>query len=536
MSRLSVAGAAALILGAPFAPAALAGGGPGPPGSMKVCVYYDAGDKPSYKDGRLHAIMLENLLGHFREADVRAAPASEYRSLDLTTCDRAAYMGSFWDAPLSKEFLNDVAAYRKPFLWINYNVRHLQSAMGKRAFAAKTGFVYDDTEGFLTRAPKGVIPDFYRNFLYKGERFSKMAALRPDGTLVAAPDIALMKEDVTAVVLSTAVDPGSGRATPYVTEKDGFFFVADNPFLFIHERDRYLIVADLLFDFLRLPPRSAKRRALVRLEDVHPEYDLDLLRQAVDLLKSRKVPFAISLIPEYVAPGTPESAGVDLGRRPEFVAALRYAQANGGTLLLHGWTHDVSRPDASCPALGSGFDYEFWDRCRQAPLSYDSADFARERIERAKSQLAAAGLHAVAWVTPHYAASSADSLVFAKAFDRTVQRVTYLQDAEPGAKPVFVAQFFPYTVYKDHYGQFVWPENLGYVPMPWTRGMFAAPPDIGDTARLSRVIRDGWASFFWHPQLILVPGEKERLERTIDSIRAAGYEFTSLRDLRERGE
>jgi len=54
--------------------------------------------------------------------------------------------------------------------------------------------------------------------------------------------------------------------------------------------------------------------------------------------------------------------------------------------------------------------------------------------------------------------------------------------------------------------------------------------------RLTKVVRDSWASFFWHPLLLNTPGEKERLETMIDEIRASGYEFVSLKALREKGE
>ena len=501
---------------------------------LKVCVYYDAGVYASYQNGHLHAIMLENLLGHFREAEVALAPAGAYRARSLSRCDRAAYIGSYYGERLPADFLSDVAAYARPFLWINYNIRQLQDASGVGAFAEKTGFVYDDVAAFDASASSGSVPSFYRFIDYKGERFVKMAYQTPEGSVIASPDIGLLANR-SALVLSTATNSGNGRTTPYVTEKNGFFFVADNPFLFIHERDRYLILADLLFDFRQLPPRGARRFALIRLEDIHPSYDLKTLYKAVDLLKKREVPFAISLIPEYVAAGATEADGIALGARPDFLAALRYAQKNGGEILIHGYTHDVA-PMEGCPSLGSGYDYEFWDRCRQRPLSEDSSAFADGRIAKAKALVAASGLAAVGWVTPHYAASPADFVVFGRRFARTVQRVTYSFGWGEGETPVYVNQFFPYTIYKDHYGQFVWPENLGFIPMPGSHWGYTTPPDIAESARLTHVVRDSWASFYWHPQLINVPGEAERLESVIDRVRAAGYEFTSLKSLRDRGE
>jgi uncharacterized protein YdaL len=502
--------------------------------SMRVCVYYDVGNGATAQNGRLYAIMLDNLLGHFQEATVELTAARAYADGGLTHCDRAAYIGSEFNAPPPPNFLRDVARATAPFLWINANIRALENAMGPDAFARKSGFHYLRTDGFDRTRPTEGVPDFYRFVDYKGERFVKTAILRvADHGVVATPEIAILSL-VDAQVLATAVHSGTGATTPYATVLREFYFIADNPFVYIAENDRYLVAADLLFDFLRLPPRSLKRRAVVRLEDVHPAYNLRLLDAAVDLLQSKKTPFALSLIPKYVPAGEPETKGAELERRPDFLRTLVRAQAAGATLLLHGYTHSV--PDSpACPSLASGYDVEFWDRCAQAPLSSDSDDYVRGRIGRARGLLQAAGIVVDGWVTPHYMASPVDFMAFGKLFDRTMGRVRYEPERDASkSTPPSVSQFFPYTIYRDHYGQFVWPENLGFVPLPSDDG--PGRESIVADARRARVLRDGWASFFWHPQLMAVPGEPARLASVIDGIRAAGYEFVSLHELRAAGE
>jgi len=337
-------------------------------------------------------------------------------------------------------------------------------------------------------------------------------------------------------VLARAAHSETGESTPYVTEKAGFFYVADNPFLFIHEQDRYLILADLLFDFLRLPPRAHARYALARLEDIHPNYDLGAFYRAVDVFRRRGLPFAVSLIPAFVPAGAGEGEAVTLGQRPEFLKALRYATRSGGEILLHGYTHNAGAL-AGCPPLPSGADFEFWDRCRQQPLPYDSEEFVRLRVAKATALLAAAGLSAVAWVTPHYCASPLDFVQFGLLFPRTLQRVRYVPDRpEPGRAPVFASQFFPYTIYRDHYGQFVWPEDLGFVPMPGSEAGSQSAESIEASAALLSVVRDAWASFYWHPQLANVEGEIPRLEEIVSALQRHGYRFVSLRSLAARGE
>lgn len=528
------AGAIVLVALSSYCVPIVPGSGSGLPAtpSLNVCVFFDVGEG-SYPNGHLHAIMLENLLGHFRQVRVRTTRVLDGSQQPLTNCDRAAYIGSYFHQELPSSFLDAVASYGKPFLWINYNIDQLQKAMGSDAFAGKTGFLFDRVVGFDKDPGSGQEPAFFRYVLYRGERFVKFAFKKSgEPTIIAAPDIAVIHPK-SAQILATALHSSSGRTTPYAVRKGSFFYIADNPFLFIHEQDRYLVLADLLFDFLDLPARAGKHYALIRLEDVHPEYDIRLLDQAVDLLKKENIPFAISLIPKYVAPGMPESGGIDIEDRPGFLQALRRAQRARGELLLHGYTHAVEGLK-DCAPLGTAFDYEFWDRCSQTPLPFDSDRFVVGRLSRALQILRRSRLTVAAWVTPHYAASPEDFRIFGRFFQRTVQRVTY--SAEDGGKTIFVSQFFPYTIYRDHYGQFVWPENLGFVPLPGSNWGAAAPDDIAASIPLAAVVRDGWASFYWHPVLAAQPSESRRLQQLIDEIRAHGFEFVSLNELHARGE
>lgn len=499
--------------------------------SLRVCVYHDAGDDG---DGRLHGILLANLLGHFKEADALLRPAQDYVAGALGACDRAAYIGTRWSAALPKTFLREAAAYPRPFLWLNYGVEALQNELGPEAFMAKTGFIFRKVRDFDGPPGPDGVPGFFRDIDYKGATFTKKVRVTPEGRRRGSGELTVV-DVADASVLAVARHSARPETAAYATRKGGFFYVADDPFLYTHERDRYLIVADLLFDFLGLPPRERARPAVVRLEDVHPEYDLRLFYRAVKALKSRGVPFAVSVIPVFVPKGGAEAEGRPMTQRRAFLRALRYAQASGGTLLMHGYTHHVA-DEPGCPSLGSGADYEFWDRCRKAPLAYDSERFTRRRLEAGLGLFKEAGLQAVAWVTPHYAASPADSRLFGKLFARTLQRVTYFPDGPSASTAAYANQFFPYTVYRDHYGQFVWPEDLGFVPMPGADWGYDTPEDIGESVRRTAVVRDAWASFFWHPQLAASDGGLAKLEDTIDAIRSRGFTFVSLKERLERGE
>lgn len=500
-------------------------------GQLNVCLYYDRAESPSAPHaGERSALMIRNLLGHFREVEVRASPLGQYAAGGLSRCDRAAYVGTRFDAALPGAFVADLSGYDRPFLWINYNIWRLQQALGRERFSAAWGFEYQRIDTGSERR-RGQVPQFYSELDYKGSAFRKVAQLDGNGNFVGYPEIVMVRP-TSARVLAEAMRPADGAKTPYALRNRNFFFVADNPTSVIDERDRYLVFADLLFDFLGLEPRSQKRHAVVRIEDVHPWYDLRLLYQTIDVLRARKVPFAISLIPRYVGPRAPE--GFDASDSPRFVRAIRYARSHGASILVHGYEHHAPL-DLGCDNR-SGEGFEFWDGCKDRPLAVDSVGFVQGRLERAKKVLRDAKIPFAGWVTPHYMASPLGFGVIRENFDRILQRMPYFVDGRPLDGANTIEQFFPYTIYRDHYGAHIWPENLGYVPLPEHGGGARRVDAMLEAARANKVLRDVWASFFWHPPLIRSGLGIQTLERLVDGIRAEGYEFVSLQELRARGE
>jgi len=501
-------------------------------GQLNVCLYYDRAQSPSALHlGERSALMVRNLLGHFREVDVQSSPLGDYAAGALSRCDRAAYIGTRFDERLPEAFVRDLSGYGRPFLWMNYNIWRLQQALGRERFSAAWGFEYQRIDAGSPQQ-HGQIPQFYSEFAYKGSRFRKVAKLDTRGNFFGYSEI-LVVRPTSARVLSEAVRPSDGARTPYALRNNGFFFIADNPTSIIDERDRYLIFADLLFDFLGLEARSPKRYAAVRIEDVHPWYDLRLLYQTIDVLRARKVPFAISLIPRYVGPRAPD--GFDASESPRFLRAIRHAQRSGASILVHGYEHHPPL-DLGCGDDGSGEGYEFWDGCKGQPLPMDSAEFIQSRLDKAKKILRDGDIAFAGWVTPHYMASPLGFGLIQRNFGRIMQRMPYFLEGLPVNDPNTIEQMFPYTIYRDQYGAHVWPENLGYIPLPERGGDAHRVDAMLEAARANKVLRDVWASFFWHPPLIRTGLGIGTLERLIDGLRAEGYEFVSLKELRARGE
>jgi hypothetical protein len=98
-----------------------------------------------------------------------------------------------------------------------------------------------------------------------------------------------------------------------------------------------------------------------------------------------------------------------------------------------------------------------------------------------------------------------------------------------GAQPDYshrIGLFFPFVVH-DIYGWKVIPENLGnYIPQATNNNVRRMPGDLIETARLNRVVRDGVASFFFHPMYDL-----EILKQIVNGVKGLGYTFVSLDEM-----
>lgn len=512
-------------------------------GRRTACIYYDSSAKaPAYRLGEVYAIMTENLLGHFREVKPKFNAVISYTSGGIGSCSYIIYLGSFYGTEIPKDFLSDVAKTSKPVLWMNYNIWQLEEFMGKSQFAQRYGFSYDKVKSYKTPPVDATKPSFFQRFFYKQGEFTKYYRwdLVKKKAIVSPDLVGITLKGATMVSVAQRND--SDEQTPYIVRKGNFFYVADIPFSFIHESDRYLIITDLLFDFLGLPPRYQKRYALIRIEDIHALYFRDPLLQTVHLLADEKVPYAMTVIPRYV-----DQLGildgniydVKMSDRPEFLKVLRRARENGASFLIHGYTHQVSGVH-SCSGV-SAADYEFWDGCGGAALPFANRQWVKTRLNSAIGLFNEAGLDYVGWTTPHYEASQLSYKVIAETFAHTVQRARYMpMDVDASKdKITWTGQFFPYIIYRDYYGQFIWPENLGGMIVldrefnrdgDQERYGYAqrSVADIKRSLKQLRVIRDAWASFFWHPQMISSTAGLQSLRQIIQAIREEGYEFLDL--------
>jgi uncharacterized protein YdaL len=489
--------------------------GPAAPGggTAKTLVLYDTTGQYGWL-GEVYATQTANLSSHF--GSWTAAAVSGYKAGDLNAYTAVIYLGSTYDEPLPAAFLADVTATSKPVTWVYDNIWQLTNA--DTGFAAKYGF----SSGLFDFADVTEVD-------YKGKKLARDTANKSGIMNLSITDASKV------TTLATAVRP-DGTTFPWAVRSGNFTYVGEIPFSYVTSDDRYLAFSDLLFD--ALAPNTAERhRGLVRIEDVGPDADPAELRAVADYLFSQGVPFSVAVYPRYRDPLGVQNNGkaqdYTLLNKPKVVAALKYLQAKGGTLIVHGYTHQYGK--VANPYDGvSANDFEFYRAHIDAsnsviydgPVAEDTTKWASSRILAAELIFAAAGLGTpTTFEFPHYAGSAVDYAAVNSLLGKRYDRGLYFPGVLTGAKFDYTrqfGQFFPYPV-RDVYGSVVIPENIGNVePDAFNNHPPRLPADILASADRNLVVRDGLASFFYHPYL-----GTDYLKTLITGIKAQGYTFVS---------
>ena len=389
-----------------------------PRSQQTVLILFD-GPTTGYSEGLISANSIANLLGHFSlKFDIKLV--ANYSKGLINQYGWIFFAEELERTLLPKDFLDDVAASPKRIVWIN---RQLNQLTTDAQFRKKVGFSY---------------LDYYDNGGFDAVIYNGITLRKTD------PDLNLIRIENRFRCRIWAQARNDEGLFPYIVQSDNFWYVADSPFSFVEEGDRYLVFCDLLHEILGIPhPRE--RHALVRIEDVSIDDDPIDLRRVADYLSSRDVPFQIGLIPIFKDPA--KGIEVYLSDRPQFIETLKYMIARGGSVVLHGVTHQFRG--------ASGDDFEFWDDLKDKPLSFESANWIRERVELGIQECFKNGIYPIAWETPHYGASRVGFQVFKEFFSHVNERRMVLEQ-------LGTQQYFPYPL-TDMWGQKIIPENLGYV-------------------------------------------------------------------------
>jgi uncharacterized protein YdaL len=496
---------------------------------VSALILYDTTNTWGYL-GELYAMYTANLVGHF--GAWTAKPVSSYVAGDLGGFTATIYIGSTYDEPIPAAFLADVLSTTKPVFWLYDNIWKLVAQATSATFRATYGW---DWLAFTSYANCGIAGRCanVNSVTYKGRSLVRDGVNNQGGIM----DYAYFAAPATA--LATAVRDDN-TTLPWAVRSRNLTYFGELPFTYSRESDRMLAFADLLFDVLA-PQATTRHRALARIEDIGPDADPVALKQYVDWLYSQKVPFSMAVYPVYKDPLGVYNNSVPktlyLHSQPSVVSALKYAIARGGTLHMHGYTHQYSNvPDAVNAVSADDFEFYFahvqngTSIVMDGPVKEDSAAWAQGRINSGFSEFRAAGFSApTTFEAPHYAASQADYGVFKQMFTRRYERSLYFYGKLSGGAPDptrLMGQFFPYSTV-DVYGSRIIPENLGdYEPQAY----YGYPPrlaaDIVAAARANLVVRDGVASFFIHTYDGL-----PALQQIVTGIQQAGYTFVAANSL-----
>lgn len=490
------------------------------PGRRPALVLYDGGGRDADWTARLTAQQAANLASHFVPWTVK--PVEDYEAGEAREHSAVLYFGSSTDSRLPAPFLDDVLIGRVPVLWADENLDQL---------ADHAPWLWESRYGFRATGPgiTGV-----SEVEYRGTTLTRQTPPADRGIRTVRVD-----DPGKAKVLAEAERPDGGR-TPWAVRAANLWYVGESPFNYTSATNRYLAFSDLLFDVLA-PATEERHRALVRLEDISPNADPDQLRDIGTCLHQAGVPFSFGVLPIYIDPhgkaNQGEPTSFTLKDRPEVVEALRYLMDRGGTMIMHGVTHQLGALKNPYHGI-SGEDFEFFlahqDHRKFVILDGlvpgTSRDWTLERLARGLAEFKAAGLpRPQIFEFPHYAAAPVDyeavGQYFGYRYDHTMNYASSVHGGFPNARER-ADQFYPYGV-RDVYGSAVIPENLGNVETTGHNGLPPlTPQDIVDAARRNLVVRDGVASFFYHPPLGV-----GRLDEIVQGIRDLGYDFVRPSDV-----
>ena len=553
-----------------------------------VLIYFDLAEGKNYDLGKIYSKYLQNLLGHFPELVQIISPIERYKTGEIEKCRATFYLGSFFENEIPEAFFKDFSTTQKNVAWLGYNIWKFNETQLTKMF----GHTYD---GLTTLDKQNLnkegLPSFYRFIEYKGEQFEKFAKwVERDGSPVfAAPfeQVVLKKSKENSQknvkILAESRHDLTAQKLPYALRSQNRFYIADIPFSYAHESDRYLVFADLLFDILDLPPRHKKRLAVMRIEDVHPKVPLRNLYLFQKIFKEEKIPLHIAIIPLFFDPlyrydRQPEETFLPMTSVPQFMTWVKDVQRDGGVFIWHGVTHQYK--NVLNPHSGySSDDFEFWDAVNNTSIKEDSVNYVLDRLDLGMDYLKQAQIYPKVWLTPHYQASALNYHIFADVFEWNIGRAIYfLETPSPLSRDESVlerikyssvnggdkklrrnffkdfktdtvgqwfGQLYPFEIYGDVYGQRMFPEILGN-PQPFTSDHVWYPrslENILEDARRNLVLRDTWAASFFHPYILTdisnggvgeYPGDVRPLQKLLRGIKDLGYKFVHLEDFAEK--
>ena len=296
------------------------------------------------KDGELgqYQRSLDMLISHFT-TDVTFVKSSEVEKKDLEDVTHLFYYGQVFEH-LSSSFLELFDDYTGAFIAIGYNFEQLG---GRFAFVRQLEEITID-EMYLS-----VNQD--RKLEVKEQNIIGIEPMEGTEILIEGKNKAVESSH------------------PIMVKNQNYYYLAlDNISI-----QNSILFGEILHDFFQVN-HSAIHPGYIRLEDVHPLVDPEPIREIAKILKEKNIPYMVAVIPIYTDPETGEKH--TFSDSPELLRVLKEMQDEGGSIVLHGYTHQFRASET-----GEGF--EFWDVENNTPIySPESEPFQLKKEEEFTSK------------------------------------------------------------------------------------------------------------------------------------------------------
>lgn len=366
-------------------------------------------------------------------------------------------------------FLDDLSQYKNNIYWIG-----------------------DKVEVFLDYANK-----YKMTYDYKNYSINKL--IYKDETLLVQPENGynIIKPSENSIELAKM---SNGFNTyPFIINESNLFYISR------WDLNVSYIFEDSLNDFYNIK-KFNRGEVFVRIEDVHPFRNTKKLREIADYLYSQDVPFIIALIPTFVDSNT--KAINTLDSKPEFIETIKYMQDKGGTVILHGYTHQIGDEEIS------GEGYEFWDMKNDKPIDDNIETYVKYRVLSGLRLCIENGIYPLGFEAPHYAVNIYGYKEIKKYFS------TYVGQYQNNDYN-FATNSSPYIIENSNAFNKLIPENLGYVD---EEDMFSIDKIKENFKKLS-MVRGYSGGFFFYPYLDI-----EYLKEVVEYLKDERVDFIDLKE------
>lgn len=418
---------------------------------------------------------LDLLIGHYT-TDIRFVSSDDVKKSDLLSVTHLFYFGQF-STGLPPTFLPVLDDYQGTFVAIGYNSEKL----GDRFTFIETG--HESTIDQISITDTNSVLD-----ISKAE-IVEVVPIQGSEILMHGR----LKDETIDY--------------PVMVKNDSNYYYA---FDFL-DSSQATLFAELLNDIFQIDHQQ-KYTGYIRLEDVHPLVDPKPLKEIANMLEERGIPYMVAVIPIYTNPITNRKH--TFADSPKLLKVLKQIQSGGGSILLHGYTHQFRTSET-----GEGF--EFWDVENNSPI-YAPADqqitlkteqdfsseeayehyleglqaFEREytetKINKGLDELAKYGLYPLAFEAPHYTMSQYGYEILSEYFS------TYVGQMQLSDEDWEIMDTAPYiTTPSFLHGMQLLPETLGYVEPELEEPI----QKMMDRTKRIKLVRNGMFAAFYHPYL-----------------------------------